>query len=114
MSGMDGLELCRKIRHNPVTNHIPVIILTSSTDETSHLESIDSGADRFLSKPLSIELLRSSIAQVIASRDTMRGKFSGGDIRSGRCSSIRQPCRVTRLLSPSPMPWFWLEMTDAM
>ena len=78
MSGMDGLELCRKIRHNPVTNHIPVIILTSSTDETSHLESIDSGADRFLSKPLSIELLKSSIAQVISSRDTMRGKFSGG------------------------------------
>ncbi|MBO4743210.1 MAG: response regulator [Bacteroidales bacterium] len=78
MSGMDGLELCRRIRHNPVTNHIPIIILTSSADETSHLESIDSGADRFLSKPLSIELLRSSIAQVIASRDTMRGKFSGG------------------------------------
>ncbi len=78
MSGMDGLDLCRKIRHNPVTNHIPVIILTSSSDETSHLESIDSGADRFLSKPLSIDLLRSSIAQVIQSRDTMRGKFSGG------------------------------------
>ena len=78
MSGMDGLELCRRIRHNPVTNHIPVIILTSSADETSHLESIASGADRFLSKPLSVELLRSSIAQVIASRDTMRGKFSGG------------------------------------
>lgn len=78
MGGMDGMELCRKIRHNPVTNHIPVIILTSSTDEASHLESIDSGADRFLSKPLSIELLRSSIAQVITSRDTMRGKFSGG------------------------------------
>ena len=78
MSGMDGLELCRKIRHNPVTNHIPVIILTSSADETSHLESIASGADRFLSKPLSIDLLKSSIAQVISSRDTMRSKFSGG------------------------------------
>ena len=78
MSGMDGLELCRKIRHNPVTNHIPVIILTSSSDESSHLESIDSGADRFLSKPLSIDLLKSCIAQVISSRDTLRGKFSGG------------------------------------
>ena len=78
MSGMDGLELCRKIRHNPVTNHIPVIILTSSADETSHLESIASGADRFLSKPLSVDLLKSSIAQVISSRDTMRSKFSGG------------------------------------
>ena len=78
MNGMDGIELCRKIRHNPVTNHIPVIVLTSSTDETSHLESIDSGADRFLSKPLSIELLKSSIAQTISSRETLRGKYSGG------------------------------------
>lgn len=79
MAGMDGLELCRKIRHNPVTNHIPVIILTSSADERSHLESIDSGADRFLSKPLSIDLLRSSIAQVLSARDTLRGKFSRED-----------------------------------
>ena len=78
MSGMDGMELCRRIRHNPVTNHIPVIVLTSSTDESSHLQSIDSGADRFLSKPLSIELLKSSIAQMISSRDTLRGKYSGG------------------------------------
>ena len=77
MSGIDGLELCRKIRHNPMTNHISVIILTSSGDETTHLESIASGADRFLSKPLSIDLLKSSIAQVIASRDTMRSKYSG-------------------------------------
>ncbi|MBO7071192.1 MAG: response regulator, partial [Bacteroidales bacterium] len=78
MPGTSGLELCRRIKSNPVTNHIPVIILTSSADESSHLESIDSGADRFLSKPLSVDLLKSSIAQVISSRDTMRGKYSGG------------------------------------
>jgi signal transduction histidine kinase/ligand-binding sensor domain-containing protein/DNA-binding response OmpR family regulator len=91
MSGMDGVELCRKIRNNPVTNHIPVIVLTSSADESSHLESIDSGADRFLSKPLSIELLRSSIAQVIHSRDTLRGKYSGNtryDYEEVKVSSV--------------------------
>ncbi len=77
MEGMDGLELCRKIRRNPVTNHIPIIVFTSSSDESSHLDSIDSGADRFLSKPLSIDLLKSSLAQLISSRDTIRGKFSG-------------------------------------
>jgi len=76
MSGMDGLELCRKIKQNPVTNHIPVIILTSSSDESSQLETTDSGADRFLSKPVSIDLLRSTIAQVISTRETIRGKFS--------------------------------------
>jgi len=79
MSGMNGLELCRKIKQNPVTNHIPVILLTSSTDESIELESSDSGADRFLSKPVSLELLRSSIAQVISARDTMRGKYSRED-----------------------------------
>ena len=78
MPGMDGQELCRRIRSNPVTNHISVVILTSSTDEASHLQSIDSGADKFLSKPLSIDLLKSSIAQVISTRDTMRSKYSGG------------------------------------
>ena len=78
MPGMSGLELCRRIKGSPVTNHIPVIILTSSADESSQLRSIEGGADRFLAKPLSVELLKSSIAQVISSRDTMRGKFSGG------------------------------------
>ena len=76
MPGMDGLELCRRIKHSPVTNHIPVIFLTSSSDEASQLQSIDSGADRFLVKPLSVEILKSSIAQVISTRDTMRGKYS--------------------------------------
>jgi len=76
MEGMDGIELCRRIKSSPVTNHIPVIILTSSTDESTQLESIDSGADRFLAKPLSVELLKSSIAQVISTRDTIKGKYS--------------------------------------
>ncbi|MCR5519999.1 MAG: response regulator, partial [Bacteroidales bacterium] len=76
MPGMDGLELCRRIKHSPVTNHIPVIILTSSSDEASQLESIENGADRFLSKPLSVDILKSSIAQVISTRDTIRGKYS--------------------------------------
>ena len=76
MSGMDGLELCRKIKQHPVTNHIPVIMLTSSSDESSQLQSTDSGADRFLSKPVSVELLQSTLAQVISMRETIRGKFS--------------------------------------
>ena len=76
MPFMDGLELCRRIKHSPVTNHIPVIFLTSSSDEASQLQSIESGADRFLVKPISVDLLKSSIAQVISTRDTIRGKYS--------------------------------------
>jgi len=76
MEGMDGVELCGKVKHNPGTSHIPVIILTSSTDEASQLKSLDSGADSFLSKPLSMDILKGTIANVIASHDTLRSKYS--------------------------------------
>ena len=78
MEGMDGIELCGKIKHNPETNHIPVIILTSSADEATQQRSVDSGADRFLSKPLSIDLLKGSIANILAAQETLRTHYTGG------------------------------------
>ena len=78
MEGMDGIELCGKIKHSPVTNHIPVILLTSSADEATQQRSVDSGADRFLSKPLSIDLLKGTIANILAARETLRTKYTGG------------------------------------
>ena len=76
MEGMDGAELCEKVKKNPSTNHIPVIILTSSTDENNQQRCIDSGADRFLTRPISLELLKSTIANTISTRDTIRNKFN--------------------------------------
>ena len=77
MEGMDGIELCGKIKHNPETNHIAVILLTSSADEATQQRSVDSGADRFLSKPLSIELLKGTIANILAARETLRTRYTG-------------------------------------
>ena len=76
MEKMDGAELCGKIKKNPGTNHIPVIILTSSTDEESQQRCIESGADRFFTKPISLEILKSAIAGAIMTRETIRNKFS--------------------------------------
>ena len=76
MEGLDGAELCEKIKKNPGTNHIPVILLTSSTDEQSQQRCIESGADRFFIKPISLDILKSAIAGAISTRDTMRNKFS--------------------------------------
>ncbi|MBR1489283.1 MAG: response regulator [Bacteroidales bacterium] len=77
MEGMDGIELCEKIKHNPGTNHIPVIILTSSADEATQQRSVDSGADRFLSKPLSIDLLKGTVSNILAAQETLRTKYTG-------------------------------------
>ena len=71
----DGVSLCKKIRKNAETNHLPVIILTSQTDEESERHCIESGADHYLTKPINLELLKSTIAQVIQTRDTIRNKY---------------------------------------
>lgn len=73
---IDGYELCTKIRHNPQTNHIPVIILTTLHDEESAKKGSECGADLFLCKPLSMDFLKSCVANIIATRETMRRKFS--------------------------------------
>lgn len=76
MDGMDGAELCGKIKKNPGTNHIPVIILTSSTEEMNQQRCTDSGADRFFTKPISLNILKSAIANAISTRDTIKNKYN--------------------------------------
>lgn len=76
MDGMSGAELCSKIKKNPGTNHIPVLILTSSSDEQNIQLCVDSGADRFFTKPISLEILKGAIANAISTRETIRNKFS--------------------------------------
>ena len=76
MEKMDGAELCEKIKKNPGTNHIPVILLTSSTDEQSQQRCIESGADRYFTKPISLGMLKSSVASAIATREAIKSKFS--------------------------------------
>ena len=76
MDKMDGAELCSKIKKNTSTNHIPVILLTSSSDENSQHRCIESGADRFFTKPISLDILKSAIAGAITTRETIKNKFS--------------------------------------
>ena len=74
--GANGLELCARIKHNPDTNHIPVIILSTNDDEESAEESTRTGADLYLRLPVSIERLRGSLANVISARETIRNKYT--------------------------------------
>ena len=75
MPGESGSDLCARIRSNDATRHIPVLILTGQNGIEEQQDASDSGADKFLSKPISVELLLSSIAQVISSREAVKEKF---------------------------------------
>ncbi|MBA4422733.1 MAG: two-component system response regulator [Syntrophus sp. (in: bacteria)] len=58
MPGIDGFEVCRIIKDNPVLNHIPVVMITALADKQSRLRGLKAGANDFLGKPVdSSELL---------------------------------------------------------
>ncbi len=78
MPVMNGIELCKKIKTNIKTSHIPLIMLSAKAMIKDKLEGIDSGADMYLSKPFDMNLLKSSLAQLITSRQIMFNKFYTG------------------------------------
>lgn len=69
MPGMDGYEVCGKIKSDPATRHIPVIMMTSMDSRDSKLKSIEAGAEEFLAKPLDREELLLRVKNIINARD---------------------------------------------
>jgi ligand-binding sensor domain-containing protein/signal transduction histidine kinase/AraC-like DNA-binding protein len=76
MPVMDGLELCRKIKSDERTSHIPVILLTALSTHLHQVNGLQKGADAYLTKPFSIEILKLNIKNLLFSRAAMRTKFS--------------------------------------
>ena len=78
MPVMSGLELCKNIKADLKTSHIPLMMLSAKALIKDRLEGIDSGADMYLSKPFDMDILRSSLVQLINSRQIMFNKFYNG------------------------------------
>ena len=78
MPVMSGLELCKNIKADLKTSHIPLMMLSAKALVKDRLEGIDSGADMYLSKPFDMDILRSSLVQLINSRQIMFNKFYNG------------------------------------
>lgn len=75
MPEMDGLELCRKIKADAHTSHIPVILLTARTAEEQKIAGFESGADDYVTKPFNFEILQSRIQNLIAQRQAFQKSF---------------------------------------
>jgi signal transduction histidine kinase len=57
MPEMNGLDLCRQVKMDPVLNQIPIILITAKSTEGGRLEGLEAGADAFITKPFSFEEL---------------------------------------------------------
>jgi len=77
MPEMNGLTLCKLIKKNEKTCHIPVILLTAKTNIEYRIEGFETGADSYISKPFYIKHLQTRIRQLIQSRETLKQKYSG-------------------------------------
>lgn len=77
MPMMDGVELLHRLKNHTDTSHVPVILLTTKTDQRDRIEGLEEGADAYVDKPFDLEELEAEIATLIANRLRMKGKFSG-------------------------------------
>lgn len=76
MPGIDGFELCRLIKSNVEYCHIPIILLTSKNTYKAHIEGLEVGADAYIQKPFSSELLQVQITNLLKNRRKIKEHFA--------------------------------------
>ncbi len=80
MPTINGYEMCRKIKQDISVSHIPVILLTAKVLNENKLEGYYSGADDYIEKPFTLELLALKINNILATRWKLKALFSSGKI----------------------------------
>jgi two-component system phosphate regulon response regulator PhoB len=66
---IDGLEICRRLRADPVTRNVLVLMLTAKTEETDEVVGFSVGADDYVAKPFSVKVLLERIRALLRRRD---------------------------------------------
>lgn len=75
MPELDGYAVCREIKNNMNTNHIPVILLTAKGEDENIAQGYESGADAYIPKPFNISILEIQISAIILSRKKIRERY---------------------------------------
>jgi two-component system phosphate regulon response regulator PhoB len=78
LPGMDGVEVCRQVKSDPVTRAIPVIMVTAKSEESDIVLGLGIGADDYITKPFSPKELLARV-KVVLRRGPLRAESGGGD-----------------------------------
>lgn len=76
MPDIDGLEVCRQLKTEQVTSHIPVLMLTARSLDEQQIEGYEYGADAYVSKPFKADILKAQVASLIENRKRVKSDKS--------------------------------------
>jgi ligand-binding sensor domain-containing protein/signal transduction histidine kinase/DNA-binding response OmpR family regulator len=76
MREVDGITLCKQLKNDERTSHIPIIMLTSYSSKEYEIRGLAEGADAYLTKPFNIDVLEAHIVNLLESRKKLQEKFS--------------------------------------
>lgn len=81
---MDGMELCRRLKSERATSHIPILLLTAHALEQHKMEGYEGGADGYITKPFSSKLLLTRMNNILENRKRMREAVIDGEYETSR------------------------------
>ena len=75
MPGKDGITLCKELKSQITTSHIPIILLTARTSTVFEIEGLKTGADDYITKPFNSKVIKARISSLLANREKLRAHF---------------------------------------
>ena len=75
MPVLSGIELCKKLKNQVITSHIPIIILSAKTETSQQIEGLEMGADVYMIKPFNIDILKVQVQRLISFKQAIYSKY---------------------------------------
>ena len=76
MPEMDGYELCKRIKNDERTSHIPVLLLTAMHSKDHEIRGLAKGADDYITKPFDLSVLQAKVENMLSIRDSLKEKYT--------------------------------------